>query len=142
MQRFLKIVSWVLAALFVVFVLLVVTVYVRRGYPTIELETSGKNIIVHLETLADYPTHIDRIVITKKDHPDQKVFEAVSEDNAQIRQFRIHAGENQFGVIRPTVTPGYTKCSYQTEIALFYCPTKPTGSRFAKRVNVARPISR
>jgi hypothetical protein len=100
-QRFLKIVRWVLAAVFVVFVLLVVTVYFRGVYPTIELETSGKNIIVHLETLADYPTRVDRIVITKEDHPDQKVFEAVSEDNAQIHRFLIHAGRNQFGVIQP-----------------------------------------
>lgn len=100
-RKFLRIVSWVILTVFVAFVVLVATVYVRGFPPTIRLETSGKDIIVHMETLADYPTHIDRIVITKGDDPDQTVLEAVSYDNAQIHRFTIHAGTNQFGVIRP-----------------------------------------
>lgn len=77
------------------------------GGPPIKLEMSGKNIIVHLETLADYPTKIDRIVITKENHPEEKVFEASSEDGAQIHRFVIHAGTNDFSAIQRPYSGNY-----------------------------------
>ena len=81
--------------------LVAIAVYVHWGRPNISFETSGKDVVVHLETLADYPTHIDRIVIAESDRPDASVFESRSEDHAQIHRFKVHVGSNDVGILHP-----------------------------------------
>lgn len=78
-----------------------VALYFDWTYPSIELKTSGKDVVVHLETLADYPTHIDRIVIAESDRPDAIVFEATSQNHAAIHRFVIHAGNNDVALLHP-----------------------------------------
>ena len=102
MLRLRRIVKWISMALFVILFLFAIAVYTHWGLPPIKCEASGKNMIVHLETLADYPTSIDRIVIAESDRPDPPVFEARSEDHAQIHRFMIHAGSNDVGVLHPS----------------------------------------
>jgi len=62
------------------------------------VKASGKNIIIHVETLADYPTRVDRLIIFKEGLPDDKVFEA-SSDNGQIWRIVLHAGRNDLSAV-------------------------------------------
>ncbi|MBS1802758.1 MAG: hypothetical protein JST28_05295 [Acidobacteria bacterium] len=71
------------------------------GPPGPGIQRYGKGVVVHLETLAEYPTSIDRIVIAKEDKPDEKVLEALSDDGAQIHRLMLHAGKNNFDDIHP-----------------------------------------
>ena len=71
--------------------------------PKLGIETSGKNVIVHVETLADYPTKVDRIIIFKESDPDEKVFEA-SSDHGQIWRIELHAGKNDLSALRKAGT--------------------------------------
>ena len=92
--------KWASVSLLVLLFLFTIVVWFNWDRPNIGFEVSGKDTVVHLETLADYPTHIDRIVIAKEDHPADCVFEAISEDHANIHRFKVHAGSNAVSAIR------------------------------------------
>jgi hypothetical protein len=99
MLRVLKKAGWVSGAALLIVVVVAIAVYVNVRYPVIKLEESGSNIIVHAETLSEYPTSIDRIVIAKIDPADDVAFEADGEGSAQIRRFVIHAGSNDVDLV-------------------------------------------
>jgi len=111
-----KIFKWSSVSLLVLLLLLAIAVYANWGRPNLRFEVSGKDVVVHLEALAEYPTSVDRIVIARSDRPDAPVFEAMSEDHAQIHRFKVHAGNNDLGILHPY------KGTYQTLI--------PTGRSF------------
>src|SRR5579859_3465919 len=94
-----KILKWASVSLLLLVFLLAIAVYVNWNRPTIRFEVSGKDMIVHLETLADYPTRVDRVVIARSDHPDAPVFEARSQNHAQIHRFKVHAGTNNVDIL-------------------------------------------
>ncbi|HEV7218682.1 MAG: hypothetical protein ACHP8A_15260 [Terriglobales bacterium] len=69
--------------------------------PTLRLENTGSFVIVHVETLGEYPTTVRRIRV--KDSSSGKViFELLAESGTpQIYNFRLSAGENSIHVANP-----------------------------------------
>jgi hypothetical protein len=69
--------------------------------PTLRLENSGSSVIVHFETLGEYPTTVRRIRL--RDASSGKViFELLTESGTpQIYSFRLSVGENSTHVADP-----------------------------------------
>jgi len=69
--------------------------------PAVKVESSGSSVIIHVETLGEYPTTIRHIRI--KDTSSEKVvFELLTESGTpQIYSFRLSPGGNSTHVIDP-----------------------------------------
>jgi hypothetical protein len=89
--------AYLLASLFIV--LIAAMVCLRR--PNLRLEGSEHSVLVHVETLGEYPTTIRRIQLQSVASGDV-VFEVVSGTGTpQIQNFRLLAGANPVNVVDP-----------------------------------------
>jgi hypothetical protein len=78
--------------------------------PPLRLEQSGSFIIVHVETLGEYPTTVGHVQITEA-ALGNVVFEVVARKEfagkmeTQIHNFRLTAGENSTRAVEPEINP-------------------------------------
>jgi hypothetical protein len=75
--------------------------FVLLSRPNLWLETKGTNVIVHVETLGEYPTTILHIQI-KDTSSGNVIFELVNEQGTpQIHNFSLSIGDNPVSVADP-----------------------------------------
>jgi len=69
--------------------------------PPVKLENSGSSVIVHVETLGEYPTTVRRVQISNA--TSGKVILELQAENGtpQIYNFRLSAGENSTRIADP-----------------------------------------
>jgi hypothetical protein len=75
-----------------------------RG-PSLWIKSAPGGVTVHVETLAEYPTSIDRVVIERINadgFESVPLFAAQGTDGAQIRSFVIRAGTNDRNLLHPS----------------------------------------
>jgi hypothetical protein len=69
--------------------------------PPLRLERSASSVIVHVETLGEYPTTV-RHVQLRDDRSGKVIFELLTESGTpQIHNFRLSIGENSARVAEP-----------------------------------------
>jgi hypothetical protein len=69
--------------------------------PAVKLEPSGSSVIVHVETLGEYPTTVRHIRL-KNASSGNVIFELLTESGTpQIYSFRLSVGENSTHVADP-----------------------------------------
>jgi hypothetical protein len=69
--------------------------------PAVRLETSGSSVIVHVETLGEYPTTVRHIRL-KDASSGRVVLEMLTESGTpQIYNFRLSVGENSLHLVDP-----------------------------------------
>jgi hypothetical protein len=86
--------------------------------PSIRLTQTGDTVVVHVETLGEYPTTITRVRLTDRDTGDV-VLELIAlfptESRSQIYEITLCAGQNNVAAVFPeyeayrTVTPASKK---------------------------------
>jgi hypothetical protein len=75
-----------------------------RG-PSLPLESAPGRVTVHVETLGEYPTSVDKVVIERvaaNAGESAPLFAAQGADGAQIRSFVIRAGANDRNLLHPS----------------------------------------
>jgi hypothetical protein len=69
--------------------------------PALRLESSASSVIVHVETLGEYPTTVRHIQL-REDPSGKVIFELLTESGTpQIYSFRLSVGENSIRVVDP-----------------------------------------
>jgi hypothetical protein len=82
-------------------ILALIAMTARFNRPAIRLEHAGASVVVHVETLGEYPTTIRRVQI-KEISTGKVVYELLAENGApQIYNFKLVPGENSTHLADP-----------------------------------------